>query len=168
MSSNHLIETNRCILQLLSKDDINEAVELFTNPDVRMYLGGTISRDEAVKKLNKWIEVNDSLYLSVRIRNSGEFAGIIDISPYCNSINKELSYQFLPSVWGMGYAYEAIYSVIEYCSHVLDIKYLVSETQTANTKSCWLLQKLGFKVSDKINRFGAEQSLYVLNLNGIR
>lgn len=131
-------------------------------------MGGVIQIDAAIEKLNKWITAGDSLYLSVRLKNNREFAGIIDISSYDNSINKELSYQFLPSVWGMGYAYEAIHSAIEYCSNVLDIKYLVSETQTENIRSCRLLQKLRFKLTDNINRFGAEQSIYVLNLYEMR
>lgn len=121
--------------------------------------------DAAIEKLNKWITYDDSLYLSLRLKNNGVLAGVIDISPHINPINKELSYQFLPSVWGMGYAYESIHSVIEYCSNVLDIKYLVAETQTENIRSCKLLQKLKFNLSDKINRFGAEQSIYVLKLD---
>lgn len=121
--------------------------------------------DAAIEKLNKWITYDDSLYLSLRLKNNGVLAGVIDISPHINPINKELSYQFLPSVWGMGYAYESIHSVIEYCSHILDVKYLVSETQTDNIRSCSLLQKLRFKLGDKINRFGAEQSIYVFKLN---
>lgn len=168
MDSNYLIETKRCILQPLTKNDINEAVALFINYDVRKHLGGVIPMDAAIAKLNKWITADDSLYFSVRLKNNCVLAGIIDISPHLNSINKELSYQFLPSVWGMGYAYESIHSVIEYCSNVLDIKYLVSETQTENIRSCSLLQKLRFKLGDKINRFGAEQSIYVLNLNEMR
>ncbi|OLS03531.1 GNAT family N-acetyltransferase [Tissierella creatinophila] len=168
MDSNYLIETKRCILQPLSKNDINEAVALFINHGVRKHLGGVIQIDAAIEKLNKWITAGDSLYLSVRLKNSGEFAGIIDISTYHESMNKELSYQFLPSMWGMGYAYEAIHSVIEYCSNVLDIKYLVSETQTENIRSCRLLQKLRFRLKDKIRRFGTEQSIYVLNLNEMR
>lgn len=139
MDSDYLFETKRCILQLLSNNDFNEVVALFTNYDVMKYLGGVISRDDAVKKLNKWITDSD-FCICVRLKNSGEFTGIIDISPYDNSTIKELSYQFLPSVWGMGYAYEAIHSAIEYCSKILDIQYLVSETQTENIKYCRLLQ----------------------------
>lgn len=168
MYPDYLFETKRCILQPLSKIDINEAIALFINYDVRKHLGGVIHADVAIEKLNKWISTDDSLYLSVRLKNNGVLAGIIDISPHPNLTNKELSYQFLPSMWGKGYAYESIHSVIEYCSNVLDIKYLVSETQTDNIRSCKLLQKLGFKLEDKINRFEAEQSIYVLKLNEMR
>jgi len=113
-----------------------------------------------------YMKLSMSIFFCLRcsISNSRRFAGIVDISPHHNPKNKELSYQFLSSLWGKGYAYEVTNSVLQYCINVLDIHFLVSETQTANVKSCRLLEKLGFKQSEKIIRFGSEQSIYVIDL----
>lgn len=38
------IKTERCTITELQSSDFQEAVNLFTNENVRMYLGGTISK----------------------------------------------------------------------------------------------------------------------------
>jgi len=163
------IETDRCILQLLCLNDIEEAVELFTNSDARKYLGGAIPKEEAIKKLNRCVGAKKKIYLwsiyyCVRLKDTGKFIGIVSITPHHNLLYKELSYQFLPSIWGNGYAYETIKSLIQYCTYNYKLHRLVSETQVANVKSCKLLEKLGYKLHKKLERFNCEQSLYVLNL----
>lgn len=155
------IETKRCILQLLHEEDINEATALFLSPQVRQYLGGPISEQAARQKLGAWIEDSDSLYYCVRLKNTRSFLGIVDISPYHDQSRKEVSYQFLPEAWGHGYAAEALESLILHCAHALQLDFLVAETQTANIRSRRLLEKLGFSLSESLERFGCAQSVYM-------
>lgn len=164
------IETDRCILQMLCSKDIEEAVQLFTDSEVRKYLGGPISRDGAIKKLHGCLGTNKTIlfwkvYYCVRLKDTGKFIGLVSITPHHNLLYKELSYQFLPDSWGKGYAYETINSIIHhYKNNYKVLRRLVSETQTANIKSCKLLERLGYKIHRKLQRFGSEQSLYILNL----
>lgn len=166
------IETDRCILQLLGFDDVEEAVELFTDSDTRKYLGGAISKEEAIMKLNRCIEAKKRLffwssYYCVRLKDTGKFIGIISITPHHSRLFKELSYQFLPTFWGNGYAYETIKAVIQHCKNNYKLRHLISETQTANVKSCKLLEKVGCKLKKKLERFGCEQSVYILKLSNL-
>lgn len=46
----------RCLLQRLRKQDIEEAVQLYTDKEVRAFLGGTISEELAILKLKSWID----------------------------------------------------------------------------------------------------------------
>ncbi len=153
--------TKRCSLRPLAKPDFDCAVSLFTNENVRRYLGGTIPESAAREKLTRWAADADSIYFTVRLLADGSFLGIVDVSPHHDKNNKELSYQFLPQYWGNGYASEVLASVLEYCGNVLGIRRVVSETQTANTKSCRLLEKLGYTLADQFERFDAQQNLYV-------
>ncbi|MDP4093909.1 MAG: GNAT family N-acetyltransferase [Bacillota bacterium] len=157
------LETDRCTLKLLCLEDIEEASELFTNPETRKYLGGAIPREYALNRLTRSINKKNifyfwSVYYCVRLKDTGEFIGMISIGPYHNYLYKELSYQFLPDFWGNGYAYETINSLIQHYK----FSHLASETQSANLKSCSLLEKLGYKLHKKLERFGCEQSVYVL------
>lgn len=171
MDSVSKIETDRCTLQLLSLDDIEEASKVYTNSDTRKYLGGVIPKEYAINRLNRSVKKKNifyfwSVYYCVRLKETGEFIGLISITPYHNLLYKELSYQFLPDFWGKGYAYETILSLIQ---HYKDKLFrLVSETQTANKKSCTLLEKLGYKLHKKLERFGCEQSVYYIKLFRIR
>ena len=157
--------TARCSLSPLSESDFDEAAALFTDENVRRYLGGILSEAAAREKLAKWSADMDSLYFTVRRLSDGAFLGLADVSPHHDPANKELSYQFLPQYWGHGYASETLASILDYCGSVLGIHRIVSETQSANTRSCKLLENLGYILADSFERFGAQQNLYVFEYN---
>ena len=75
---------------------------------------------------------------------------------------------FMQEFWSMGYAYEVVKRLLEYCSEELKLTHVVAETQTANIRSCHLLEKIGYKFKYNVERFGAEQSIYVYDLNNFR
>ena len=39
---------------------------------------------------------------------------------------------------------------------------MIAETQTANILSCKLLERVGMKLEQKIQRFGTEQTIYAI------
>lgn len=151
-------------MEPLSDKDIPSALLLFTNENVRRYLGGTITEAAAMEKLKAWINVKNDIYLSVRLIDEDTFIGLVSVSPYHDASKKELSYQFLPQFWGKGYAFEVLTAVLRYCGDILYCREIVSETQTKNTRSCRLLEKLGYHLTEQLVRFGTEQNLYTIML----
>jgi [ribosomal protein S5]-alanine N-acetyltransferase len=71
-----------------------------------------------------------------------------------------LSYEFHPDAWGHGYATEATRRALDFALNDLAFERLIAETQTANSASCRLLERLGMKEERRIQRFGAEQAIY--------
>ena len=156
--------TERCVIKSLTASDIDEAVKLFTNQKTREFLGGAISRHEALLKLKSWIAEDSGTYFCVRLKNSSEFIGLVCITPYYENSLNELSYEFLPEFWGNGYALESTEEILNYCKSQLNINKLAAETQTHNIKSKKLLLKLGFTEISALIRFGEEQTVYVIEL----
>lgn len=152
--------TERCVLSHLCENDIPEAIRLLTEPQVREYLGGTVPADVAVHRIKGWINAPDSIHYAVRNKETNSMMGIIDISPHHSRIDKEISYQFLPEYWGKGYAYEVLTWLLAHCKNDLHVETVVSETQSANARSCRLLKRLGYEEKERLIRFGAEQILY--------
>lgn len=153
-------KTLRCQIHSFSELHIQQAVPLFTSEEVRAFLGGPIPADWAEKRLKRWAtEESDSKYFAVTLLD-GTFIGFIDISPYHEPGPQELSYLFLPKFWGHGYATEACQAVLKYCSEELHMDTIVAETQSANTRSRTLLEKLGFTLHQQLERFGAMQCVY--------
>lgn len=72
----------------------------------------------------------------------------------------ELSYEFLPAVWGRGLAQEAIAAVLQRLSESTVDLMVVAETQVANDRSRRLLSRLEFAEADRYQRKGADQVLY--------
>ena len=155
-----IISTRRCNLRALNKKDFEILITLYTNEEVRKYLGGVRSPE------NAW----DSLYkhkynFTVRLNKTKSIIGIIMIAPHHDSEDMEISYMFLPQFWGNGYATETVKAVLDFCKNELKLNRVVSETQTANEYSCRLLEKIGYTAESKVERFGADQTIYVYNFN---
>ena len=157
-------ETDRCILSLLQKTDIPEAVRLLTDERVRAYLGGPIPEADARRRLQAWADRPDSVYYVVRLKENRVLIGIVDISPHHNVKDKEISYHFLPEFWGMGYAGEVLRWVLRHCREELQIDSAVAETQSANRSSRKLLERVGFVERERVMRFGAEQIVYAYDM----
>ena len=152
--------TARCRVLPLCENDIPEATRLLTDPQVRKYLGGPVPEDIAPHRIREWIYAHDSIHYAVRHGETNALMGVIDISPHHNGIDKEISYQFLPEYWGSGYTYEALRWMLTHCKNDLCVATVISETQSANTRSRSLLKGLGYQEKARLIRFGAEQVIY--------
>ena len=153
--------TQRCTLSPLEDADLGELIPLFTNIEVRKYLGGVRPIEEALAGLRHSVHSPNDYPFTVRLINENTLIGYAVIASHHSPEDMEVSYMFLPEFWGYGYALETIKALIGFCKNELKLNRVVAETQTANTRSCSLLEKLGFRLEDSIVRFDAEQSIYV-------
>ena len=156
------MKTNRCTIEKIKLADYDEIKPLFFDEKVRKYLGGAIQEERYDDTFKDMLNIeDDSFYWSVRLTDSNELIGLVSIDDHHDGEYKELSYQFVPDVWGKGYAYEVTRYILRYAADKFDIKNIVSETQVANRASCGLLNKLGMKVMKKVYRFNAEQYIFL-------
>src|SRR3954452_17049237 len=96
---------------------------------------------------------DDSFYWVVREKQTHNFIGLVSLDTHHEGVNLEISYQFLPNWWGKGYATEVVRLIINYALNDLKLSMIVAETQTANTSSCRLLERLGMELERTIIRF---------------
>ncbi|WP_405098722.1 GNAT family N-acetyltransferase [Oceanobacillus sp. FSL H7-0719] len=159
-----MFETKRCFISTLQKSDCVDVRELFINQKVRKFLGGIRQKDSIKAVLDEMLHPgDDSFYWAVREKHTDQFIGLVSLNPHHDSIYLEVSYQFLPNWWGKGYATEVIQLIIIFALNELSLSKVVAETQTANTSSCRLLERLGMKLEKTIKRFGAEQAIYSIS-----
>lgn len=159
------METNRCVVENLKKDDYDDVKLLYLDEKVREFLGGVISDERYNMSFKEMINHNeDSFYWVVRLKNTNNFIGLVSIDTHHDGVSKELSYQFLPNYWGKGYALEVIREILNFISRELTITSVIAETQVANKASCSLLNNLGMKVVNKVYRFNEEQYIFSLKL----
>jgi len=154
------ILTERCKLTLLNEADFNELIPLYTNEDVRKYLGGVRTSNQALETLKQAMQANGEYNFTVRL-NTDEAIGLLMVAPHHDAKDMEISYMFLPQYWGMGYAKETVQVMLNFCKSKLKLARVVSETQAANENSCRLLEALGYKIEEELERFEAQQRLYI-------
>lgn len=158
-----MFKTERCSLSTFQESDCEDVSKLFTNRQVRKYLGGIRDTDSLKETLEDMLDPQSGSYFwVVRGKSTKEFIGLITLDPHHDGIDYEVSYQLLPKCWGKGYAVETVSVIIDFAMNNLKMPALVAETQSANISSCRLLEKLGMELERKVFRYGAEQSLYAI------
>lgn len=155
--------STNCVIEQLQLEHFTDIHKLYSNKQVRTYLGGVPSNSYIEASFKGMLEAPfPNTYLSITLKETGEFIGLVSIDEYHDKELYELSYQFLPQFWGRGLAFEVLTQVIEEGLNYLNIASIVAETQTANKASCRLLEKLGMKKVQMLERFGQEQAVYEL------
>ncbi|WP_368505143.1 GNAT family N-acetyltransferase [Alkalihalophilus sp. As8PL] len=156
-----MFETERCFVRTFQKSDYIDVKKLYVNEEVRKFLGGTRQENSIEVVLDEMLNSSpNSYYWVVREKHTDSFIGLVSIDPHHDGIYYEISYQFLPNWWGKGYATEVVQLLIRYGLNELKLSKVIAETQTANTSSCRLLERLGMELEQTINRFDAEQAIY--------
>jgi ribosomal-protein-alanine N-acetyltransferase len=158
-----LFESERCYFTPLQVSDYDALKSLFMNPQVRKYLGGPVEDQSFDKKFKAMLRGDDKgHYYLVKKRRDCEFVGLISLDPHQDGLGYEISYQFLDDFWSMGYGRESVKRLIEYAFEDLGFESLVAETQSLNKASCRLLESLGMKLVSQVDRYQANQNIYLL------
>ncbi|MFJ7725106.1 GNAT family N-acetyltransferase [Neobacillus sp. NPDC097160] len=156
-----MFETERCFINAFQKSDYVDVKKLFVNQEVRRFLGGIRHEDSIGIVLDDMFNTSDdSYYWVVREKLTENFIGLFSLDPHHDGVYLEISYQFLPNWWGSGYATEVVQVIINFALNELNLAKVVAETQTANTSSCRLLERVGMELERTISRFGVEQAIY--------
>ncbi|CAI9419820.1 hypothetical protein HIDPHFAB_03884 [Nocardioides sp. T2.26MG-1] len=142
-------------------------IELYASPEVHAYLGGPRALDE-LERLVPEVPGQRPGYFVVDL--DGAAIGTVTLGRRdperpgqlrSDAGEVELSYLFLPTAWGRGYAAEACAAVLDWLAGVLPGERVVLCTQTANAASMRLAARLGFAEVERFEEFGAEQWLGV-------
>ena len=166
------MNTDRLTLRPIEIEDVENIVELWTNPQVTEYLGGPkdprrireYSIELATDPEAVYAEEGDRWW-SICLRDSREWIG------KCGLLSKEiegvgeieLSYFFLPSSWGSGFATEAARYLADYAFRELGLPTLVALIDPENARSAKVAERLGMGLEKTVLRpGGVTRSLYRL------
>ncbi|MBY5934011.1 GNAT family N-acetyltransferase [Tateyamaria omphalii] len=155
------IRTDRLVLRPPVLRDCRFFVRLLGNTDTRRYLGGPVPWRHAVRRFRDYLSLPDGVAAWIVCRSGDDVPlGLVELSPHKDGTDYEVSYQFDPAIWGKGFAHEAVGAVLDHVLHGDGLERVIAETQSANTASCRLLERLGMTEVARLQRFGAEQVIY--------
>ena len=126
------METIHCKLVNLQATDYQNVRELYTNEEVRKYLGGPIVDEQEFRaKFFNMLESSapDFYYWVIRANINNDFIGLISLSKHHDGSDTEVSYQLLPNWWGNGYGTEVVERVLLFAFNELDLAKVIAETQ---------------------------------------
>ncbi|GAB6107839.1 GNAT family N-acetyltransferase [Fusibacter bizertensis] len=154
-----MLESLNCLLSPMSEGDAELYYRLRTDPEVRLYLGGPVNEASLATGFKSALEGEARIY-TISEKSTLRKMGLITFDTYYDGSSLEVSYEFLPEFWGNGYAFETVKMALNHEYDIWGQKMIVAETQSRNLTSRKLLERLGFKMSSELTRFGERQTVY--------
>ncbi|MFB9928298.1 GNAT family N-acetyltransferase [Amycolatopsis halotolerans] len=144
------LETDRLLLRRFTEDDVENLVQLDSDPQVMRFLTGeptpraevehkilpAILRDYHNGPAGRWAAIE---------RETGEFIGWISLDPPedGSTAELELGYRLMAKAWGRGYATEGARAVIHKGFSELGTQRVWAQTMAVNTPSRRVMERSG-------------------------
>ena len=145
------LETTRLRLRPTRHGDEEWIIGLFTDSEVRKYLGGAMSEETARGS----IVLSGELWGHFAILDRETEQAIGSLSFANRHGPWEVNYELRRQCWGRGLAAEAIEAALPWFFSATDEQQVSAVTQTANKRSCRLLEKLGASLTESFEYRGA-------------
>lgn len=146
------IEGARIVLDRITDTDAAALSELVSNEDVYRYEPTFLferqyeDQREAIRNIyGDVFENKDALILAIRMKETGELAGLAEFYGLRDSLHKvSIGYRLLERYWGLGLATETVKLMVGYLYGETDIEIITASTMVANARSAHVLEKCGF------------------------
>ena len=164
----HFIETERCLINIPSLNDVDYWQGLHSNADVMQFLGGVRDRQTTLAWLNEDIihyKKHGFCLGSVFDKKNNAFigrAGLVYLNYDDTQEEIEIGYELGKKYWNQGYASELVHALIEWGFTHLNVQRLVAVTRPENLKSQRVLDKVGMYYKKTIRLNGKMLLFYVI------
>lgn len=149
------LETERLILRYFTADDVDNLVELNSDPDVMRYINGgqaTPREEIATDYLPAFLGYYDRYagygFWAAVEKSTGDFLGWFHFrpAPDHSEDEPELGYRLRKAAWGKGYAAEGSRALIEKGFTDLGVRRVFAETMVVNAASRRVMEKAGLRL----------------------
>jgi RimJ/RimL family protein N-acetyltransferase len=148
------LETERLVLRRFSKDDVDNLVELDSDPEVMHFINGgrstprqEIESDVLPRFLDFYERFVGYGFWAAVERSTGRFVGWFHFRPTgaAHPDEVELGYRLRRSAWGQGYATEGSRALIDKGFAEFGVQRVVAFTMVVNVASRRVMEKAGLR-----------------------
>jgi len=167
-TTHKVLQTERMVLRRMEMADVDDLMDIFSDPVAMRYYPGTKSRQEAeewvLRVLRSYREHGFGLWVAV-LEGSGEFAGQCGLTVQVveGKDEVEIGYLFLRKFWGRGLATEAARAVRDHGFNTLGYERLVSLIDPGNLASRRVAEKVGLRLEKEVWKWGKEICVYAIS-----
>jgi RimJ/RimL family protein N-acetyltransferase len=144
------LETDRLLLRQFTEADLDNLVELNSDPDVKRYISSRLTAGEENQKDLTWFIQYYSRsagygFWAAIDKSSGDFLGWFHFRPHegASLDEPELGYRLRKSAWGKGYGTEGSRALIRKGFTELGVRRVVASTDADNIASRRVMEKAG-------------------------
>ena len=146
------IDGERIVLNRVVGTDVDELRDLIDNPRVQRYEPTYLfekQRDDVAETIGSMygdlFDNKESLILAIRIKETGELAGLAEFYGLRDRLHKiSISYRLRESWWGKGIATETVRLMVGYLYGETDIEIITASTMIENRAFARVLEKADF------------------------
>ena len=147
-----LLKTNRLIIEHFKDSDISDWAKIDSDANVRRFVDGKVlsfeeARDYVEMNIRQYQKVGYGRY-AVRLIEKQKLIGMCGFLKENYGI--DFGYRYSKISWGKGFGFEAAKVVLNYGFSELGLKTVVGLTAEENCGSIRILEKLGFKLQEKL------------------
>ena len=162
-----MLETNRLLIRKFTLDDLDELIELRSDPLVNKYLGGTrLQNAEAItKRMQFYIDCYEKHGFGACAmiwKPTGEMFGWSGLQPLEETGEIEVGYGMAQKFWGMGIGCECARAWLKYGFEKAGLKRIVAVASPENTGSWRIMEKCGMRYEKTETHYGETCVLYAV------
>ncbi len=148
------LETDRLVLRRFTEDDVDNLVELDSDPDVMQYINGgratprqEIESDVLPAFIDYYARFSGLGFWAAIEKSTGRFVGWFHFRPVSDARpdEVELGYRLRRSSWGKGYATEGSRALIDKGFAEHGVQRVVASTMVVNVASRRVMEKAGLR-----------------------
>jgi [ribosomal protein S5]-alanine N-acetyltransferase len=158
----------RLVMRPLDDADFADLHALLTEPGVRRYLCDNViipeshTREYLQRSCELWANESAGLW-GVWRPGETNLLGIVGYWYFHEPARLELLYALSERVWHIGYATEAARCMINYGRQHLGLTTVLASTDTPNSASIKVLERLGFVMTERRTSHGLDTSFFSLH-----
>ena len=164
-----VLATGRLILREMTLDDVDELLEVFSDPEAMQFYPKPFDRPMT----QTWVERNIQRYTqygfglwALMLKESGELIG--DCGLVLQAVDGveavEIGYHVRRDLWGLGFATEAAQACRDYGFSQLGCTKLISLIHPANLASRRVAEKTGMRLTKETEWRGNPTCVYAIEL----
>lgn len=163
-----MLETERLIIRPYTPDDLEELIEMRTDPEVYRYLGGTErqNRVEITKRLDFYMQCYEKLGFGMSAmiwKENGETIGGCGLQPLEDTGEIEVGYSLKKNYWRRGIGYECADAWLAYGFEKAGLERIVAVADKENTGSWRIMEKCGMTYEGMKTAYGMECKFYAIS-----
>lgn len=168
-----MLETERLKIRQYTPADLEELIEMRSDPDVYRYLGGLERQNpaEITKRLDFYMDCYEKLGFGMCAmiwKENGEVIGGSGIQPLEDTGEIEVGYSLKKSFWRMGIGYECAKGWLKYGFETAGLERIVAVADEANTGSWRIMEKCGMTFEKKEFHYNMECKFYAISQEEFR
>ena len=163
-----MLETDRLFIRPYTPDDLEELIEMRTDPEVYRYLGGPNrqNRSEITKRLDFYMQCYEKLGFGMSAmiwRENGETIGGCGLQPLEDTGEIEVGYSLKKNYWRQGIGYECAWAWLKYGFENAGLERIVAVADKDNTGSWRIMEKCGMTYGGMKKAYGMECKFYAIS-----